>query len=315
MKKFVYALVSSAGDYYTEQAVMSMYSLRLHNPSCHITLVADEDTLESLTGKRSRIKEYADELVSVNPPSDFTPVQKSRFIKTTLRQNVRGDFMYLDNDTIVNASLEDLDAQEYEMGAVLDCHSTYEHNGQLRKYLAGTGQRAWDYNRYFNGGVWVARDTERVCGFFRDWHRLWNEDREKYGISIDQPSFARANIANGCFISEISGVYNCQITIPGSRKYLLGARVLHYFAEVDFYYPLKDRGVFESVRENGICGEVKYMIENPVLSWLEKVRIIGGEELRIYDSPMVVLGRKLSRDCVWTNKVAQLLYRLFGFTI
>ena len=115
--KFVYALISSEKDYYVEQAAISMHTLRAYNPGCHITLVANDDTLDTLTGNRSLIKNYVDEYVSVNPPAEFTPTQKNRFLKTTLRQNVEGDFLYVDNDTVITGSLKELDDLEEE----IDC--------------------------------------------------------------------------------------------------------------------------------------------------------------------------------------------------
>ena len=100
--KFVYALISCEKDYYAEQALISMYTLRLHNRDAHITWVADEETLKSLEkGNRHPIKDFVDEYVTVNPPTGCTPTQKSRFIKTSLRQNVEGDFLYLDNETVI----------------------------------------------------------------------------------------------------------------------------------------------------------------------------------------------------------------------
>ena len=314
--KFVYALISSGKDYYTEQAVISMHSLRLHNPDCHITLVTDEATLNTFTDNRSLIKNYVTEMITLDVPADFTPTQKSRYIKTSLRQNVKGDFMYLDNDTVVTASLAELQQLECEMGAILDCHGMAGRNGQLKQYLEHTGKAFWNYDYYFNGGVWYVKDTERVHRFFRDWHRIWDEERVKYGLSIDQPAFAQANVANDFLITEISGIYNCQIVASGSKKIICKAKVLHYFSEIKTdYFPLKEERILKSVRDTGINDEVAYIIENPLTALLVKSRLLGGEELRIYDSPIVILARKLSRDCRWTNRIAQCIYGLFGYRI
>lgn len=73
--------------------------------------------------------------------------------------------------------------------------------------------------------------------------------------------------------------------------------------------------MLNTIREQGITPGIEDIIQYPLASYLERCCIIGGEELRIYKSPIVVLARKLSRDFGWTNKVARLVYRLFGFHI
>lgn len=281
--KFVYALISGPEDYYTEQSLISMYSLRLHNPGCHIVLVTDNATLGTLTGNRSRIKEYVDEFVTIDAPVDFTPTQKSRFLKTSLRQNVTGNFLYLDNDTIIRSSLSELDRPDCVFAAVLDGHAVRENNIQLNKYLHATGIEPWNYRLYFNSGVWFVRDCEAVHKFFHDWHRIWNEDREKYGISIDQPAFARANIENRGIISELSGKYNCQIVIPRAKLYMFDAKIIHYFAELkeSGYFPIKQDRLLADIRENGICGETARIIEHPLLTWAEHI-IRGGKLKKVF---------------------------------
>lgn len=281
--KFVYALVSGESDYYTEQSLISMHSLRLHNPDCHIVLVSDDATFGTLTGKRSRIRAYVDEFISVNPPDDFTPVQRSRYIKTSLRQCVKGDFLYLDNDTIVRASLSGLERLDCKLAAVLDGHTTSEQNIQLNRYLYAVGMEPWDYKSYFNGGVWLARDCREVHKFFHDWHRIWDEGRRDYGINVDQPAFARANIENGCLISELSGKYNCQIVIPRAKLYMFDAKIIHYFAELkeSGYFPIKQDRLLADIRENGICGETARIIEHPLLTWAEHI-IRGGKLKKVF---------------------------------
>ena len=314
--KFVYTLVSSERDYYAEQAAVSMHSLRLHNPECHITLVTDEDTLKSLTGCRSLIKKYVSECITVNPPADFTPVQKSRYIKTSLRQNIKGDFLFIDCDTIVTGCLEACGEMYAELGAVLDCHTTAERNGQLNRYLEQTKKTFWGYNFYFNTGVLLVKDTENTHKFFDDWHRIWLEDKAKYNTSMDQPSFAQADMANNHLVREIDGRYNCQIVMAGAKRLMFDSLVVHYMSNLpEVGFPLKETNVLKQVREKGITEDISRIIRNPQMSFLESSCIIGGKELELYNSPMVILGRKLSRDFAWTNSIAKFIYRLFGFKI
>lgn len=315
--KFVYALISNADDYYAEQTLISMYSFRRHNPDACVVLVTDSATLNSLTGPRVQIKEFASEIVTVEAPAGFTPKERSRYIKTTLRQTLTGDFMYLDNDTIVTGPLNDVEKSDCEMGAVLDCHIGAQGDWQLNDYLRRTNKKHWDSDMYFNGGVFYVKDTEGSRKLFADWHEIWDRERVEYGISIDQPALAQANMKNGFFISQIDDRYNCQMVMPAAKKYMFEAKVIHYYSDSargDYFLP-KRKEWLQKVKENGISDEVKKVISNPQTVYLESSRFMGGEELRIYYSPMVILAIKLSRDFPWTNKIAKFIYRLFGFKI
>lgn len=318
--KFVYALISGNGDCYTEQTLVSIYTLRRHNPEAHIALVTDNDTIASLTGNRAQIKEYADEIIAVNLPTELSPVQRSRYIKTSLRQNVDGDFLYIDNDTIVIAPLDDLEKSDCEMAAVLDLHSTdnnsrklkeymeITHNDSLTKVMDGEGDI-----RYFNGGVLFVRDTEATHRLYADWHRIWNEERVKYGVDIDQPSFAQANIANDCLIKEMDGRYNCQISTPNAKRHLVSARIIHYFhsSQNEQFYIYE---VLKRIKMEGLTAELQKIIDSPDF-FLSGWSMLDDTERRVYELPMSVLGRKLARDYPWSNKIAKFVYRLFGFEI
>ena len=314
--KYVYALISSEKDHYTEQAVVSMHSLRFHDPDVHISLVTNNATFNTFKDKRTLIKKYVNEFIIVNPPESFTPIQQSRFLKTTLRQNVKGDFLYLDNDTIVSASLHDLESIDCEMGAVPDGHRTAECNGQMHEYFRLT-KRSWNYNLYFNGGVLLVRDTVNTHKFFGDWHRIWNEDRIQYGINIDQPALAQADLLNDCLIAELDGRYNCQVVLSGAKKYLTDAAVFHYMSDLAYFasFPLKNLKLLNQVRENGITAEIEEIMHHPLHAFLENSLILGGAELEIYKSPLMILARKRSRDHGWLNKVVRFAYRLLGYKI
>lgn len=46
--KIIYVLVSNENDCYLEQALVSIYSLRLYNPDANLLLLVDEETSLSL---------------------------------------------------------------------------------------------------------------------------------------------------------------------------------------------------------------------------------------------------------------------------
>lgn len=154
--KIVYAVVSNEKDIFLEQTLLSVYSLRLYNPEAHVILVVDEDTNKTIQGKRSEILKYITEKIIVKVPKEYTQVQKSRYLKTTLRQNIKGDFLFVDSDTIITDSLSEIDNLNIELGAVKDLHVNLDQNygcKNIIKKALSIGFNPLSNNLYFNSGV------------------------------------------------------------------------------------------------------------------------------------------------------------------
>ena len=103
--KYLYVLVSNESDYYYEQVLLSVLSLREYNPDAFIVMLVDIDTKNSLIGNRKKILNVIDKLEVV----DLSHLQdnkiKSRWLKTTMNKYINGDFLYIDCDTIITQSL------------------------------------------------------------------------------------------------------------------------------------------------------------------------------------------------------------------
>ena len=90
----VYVITSSFDDTYLEQMYFSMYSLRMYNPMVNIIIVCDTSTAQSFIVNRKKLMEIANEVIPVEVPTQFNNMQKSRFLKTSLRKYISGDFLY-----------------------------------------------------------------------------------------------------------------------------------------------------------------------------------------------------------------------------
>ena len=64
--KIVYVVASDETDFYLEQTLLSVFSLRKHNPDAYVELVVDQDTDTTITGKKGEILKYVDNKVVVN---------------------------------------------------------------------------------------------------------------------------------------------------------------------------------------------------------------------------------------------------------
>lgn len=318
MFKVVYSLISDFNDYYTEQALLSMYSLRMHNPTLSITLVADTYTWQNLQGTRKRILEYIDERVVVDVPLNMTRVQKSRFLKTSLRSLVNGDFLYLDNDTIVIDNLLELQNFAGDIGGVPDHHSKTPNVYQISLYLDITRKSNWLIgNNYYNGGVLFVRDSSKAKRLFDLWHKIWLDDCNKFGVDFDQASLNTANAKCGNTISELDGIYNVQILKSESFRYLFRPKIIHYYynASERNFFIMSKKDILEKIRDHGVTTQIEKLINDWFISIVKHCHYLTPMDGTYFNKPMYVLGCKLARDYPWTNIIARLLYRLMGYRI
>ena len=321
--KYVYAVVSGKEDYYAEQALVSMYSLRLYNPGCHIVLATDDETLSMLRDIHSPIGTYVSECVTINAPSGFTHVQRSRYVKTLIRKYIKGDFLYLDSDTVITDSLKALENFEGDVAATLFRHIKTWEKGVLPDRLLEFYEKTkieekLDFSFFCNGGVVFCKDTPVGHQLFETWHKYWLESSTKYGYDFDQVNLWRANASMGNVMVELNGIYNCQLIYKEKAiGYMGDCKVFHYqiTSNDSIAIPFKNPAILEEIRHNGITPKIEEMAKNVKLNYLRKIVLLSGNALEIYNSPVVVLGRKISRDYKWTNKVVRFVYKFFGYEL
>ena len=253
--QIVYALVSSEKDIYYEQTLLSVFTLRHFNPDAKTTLVVDSETANNLNGPRSEIREYIDNVIVVKTPSELNPLQQSRYLKTTLRNTIEGDFFYIDGDTIICGSLEGLDRIQADIAAVPDAHGIaslspwYKSQSERVKKLFGV--EIVPNSFYYNSGGIYVKDSKEARTFFEQWNKNWNISVEK-GCSLDQPAFYYTDQQSGNLICRLDDIYNCQISC--SFTYFHPSVVIHYWgssanesntyewARKSFYMKIKKEG-------------------------------------------------------------------------
>ena len=228
---FVYVIVSGGKDTYLEQTILSIESLKRTNPQGRVTVLVDQGTAQTLEGRRHKLYDTADRVKVVECPASYNNKLRSRYLKTTMYHHMEGDFVYIDGDTLVCGDLREV-VGDYDVGGVPDCHypfSQHPNKNHFAKQIGYCGYRVYG-DRYINSGFMVVRRGEKAEAFFRLWEQLWKEGLT-HGVSQDQPSLNEANYRMGGIIHELSGVWNCQLTMYGSWiQYLLEAKMLHYFA-------------------------------------------------------------------------------------
>lgn len=284
--KIVYTVVGGDCDIYLPQTMVAAYTARKYNPAANIIVVTDYATSSVINAKLPAIKDYINDVVVVDVPTELNNMQRSRYLKTTLRQHIKGDFLYIDTDTVVTRELSEVDNLNVEIGAVLDRHTQIgEHTfyKKIENDISIVGLSISNLrNCYYNGGVIYVKDTPLTHKLYDLWHKYWNESR-KQGKSIDQPALAKANIDCNYPIQELSGIWNCQLS-DNFVNYLANAKILHYFASGNSSpFLLYDNDIFKSILE-------KEQIPDALILSLEKSKeffvknhlIVYGEDMWFY---------------------------------
>lgn len=285
--KILYILVNSETGFYLEQTYVSMLSLKHVMPNANISLIVDCETDKSSNSFFKAIKQLISEYKVVSIDKSLPPIAKSRFLKTTMRQNIEGDFLYVDSDTIWASPINEEDFT-FDIMGVLDGNCLLKDNPVL-DYIQSVRKKT-GFNPesiyYINGGVLYSKDSEFSHNFFKKWHDYWVES-SKSGCFVDQPSL-------NALISEISspeivhlpGTYNAQITF--SWDFFFNAKIIHYFTysiengkDFEEPYLLKNKEFWQKVSQTGITAEIQEIIKNPLKAFQKGILIIGEKEAKL----------------------------------
>lgn len=313
--KFVYVLISDESDYYTEEVLVSMLSLKKHTPSANIVLVTDSTTMVSLGKRDSLVIKTVNDIYIADVPENFNKKCRSRYLKTSLPDYLNYDFLYIDSDTVINGNLFDVEKYDFEIGAVFDRHDNGESNTYMKNSLINSNIEDIDKLVFYNGGVIFARNTSNTKRFFKDWHSLWLKFHETSEMENDQISLLKANQMHNNIIQPLPGIYNCQLPFQNSTKYLIKAKILHYLADYKerLCYPLEDKTFLAKIRNNGIIPQVEEILENPIEIYLKDKYILTAKEKKLDESHVVILGKELSRYYPWINKLALGCLKFWAF--
>lgn len=303
--KIVYVLVSSDADIYYEQALLSVWSARYHNPTAHIAVVMDDRTAIRIDAAQSELLRYIDEKIVIDFDAEVSGKLRSRALKTTLRNLIQGDYLFIDADTIICGSLDDIDKFTMLVGAVLDGHQRYDEN--FHHHLA----QAVDWldcdvangMLYFNSGVMYVKDTPETHAFYDAWHEVYNRIQND-GHYFDQPSLFEV-CQKHPIVEEIDGMYNCQMFL-GGLPFLSDARIIHTFndlglaqfgnpkngqrydanAPAAFYLPASTNFLLKIKEQGGLKDEDKQVALTAKRQFYGEYKLMFGQDLDFYHSAL-----------------------------
>jgi hypothetical protein len=287
--KFLYCLASSEKDTYLEEFLCSVTSLRYHNKSAFVSLLIDDLTAKSLTGFRATIKDMVDEIKVIDFPKDMPLKNRSRQLKTGSRSLIEGDFLYVDCDTVICSEIHQNELPDCEIGAVLDAHMTfgkYLQNGlfvkDFLKKFSKFGFTIPVNDKFFNGGLFFVKDTQRTRDFFKSWQEL-QALYSSGGFAYDQPALCQTNIKFDFMITELSGVWNSLFIYD--INYIHNAKIMHFYASAKTrepktqVHPLMEIWFYEKIKaEQKINEEQLQIVLNPKENFYPNTQPIGLEQ-------------------------------------
>lgn len=307
--QLVYVLVSSEKDIYLEQAYVSMYSAKYYMPDVRIILLVDELTNASFTGIRKEEVKYADEIKIIETPEGMNAKNRSRYIKTNLRNYVEGYILYVDVDTIIVKPLYEVLETDADIAGCYDTHCVdFKENPYYIKDVISC--RTFDFPiedeaHFFNGGIAYSKDTEVAHKFYTLWHKNMAES-VKRGMTQDQPSLIYTNYMMGHVMKPLGDVWNCQLKF--GIKYLKDAKIVHYLCtnksknkERQFFI-LNDERVLLQIKQTGIIPEdVIKTVKDPFYGLSPFCLCLAGDDVYFFGSYLCRAARSIYNKDVFSK--------------
>lgn len=307
--KILYVLVSSESDFYYEQALISMMSAKYQMPNCTISLLTEQETDNGLKGSRSLINEYISEKKVIDLDSSLSPMQKSRWLKTSMRELVKGDFLYVDVDTVFAAPIDETILTTDIMG-VPDGNCTLKKH-PMKWFIEDNLKKVHFENTldyHINSGVLFFKDTPIGHKFAQRWHERWIECCKKE-IFIDQTALHQTIVDSGKKIGLLPDCMNAQF--GRNINTLANGIILHYYSSWNNNssytpaYKFLKQDWLNRFRANSTSNEFKKLIYNPKSAFDTSTLVIGREFNQWYNSQSIQLLANLHQS---SDKADQRLY-------
>lgn len=298
--KIVYCLVSDNEDYYYEQLLISLCSLRKHNPNAIVEIVCDNDTFATLHDTRSTIYDYNIIVTPVDTPHNWVKIEKSRYLKTNLRKLTKGDYLFIDTDTVICSSLNFIDNFAFDIAAVRDSHverplpKHSQSRNESESWIWGEAKKSninieglW----HLNSGVMYVKDVKVAYELYTKWAERYSI-LLKCGVQVDQLALLLSNNEMNNVISLLDPKMNCQVLVEEGRKRVKDAAIIHYF-------PGKQRTILSSpwimdpVKYTGrINPSIQRIIDEPQKFFKGLSKVVVNEEASLLNTPSLFASYK-----------------------
>ena len=326
--QIVYVLVANEKNLYLEEMWVSIFSLRRHHPEATVKVLVDMETKEYLS-RFTQLTSMIDETVVVQTPAEYNAKQRSRQIKTTIRNVLKGDYIFIDTDTVICKPLDGIVEDIAEMKDFKGIAAVREGHVTMKDTLfppTGTVKRIFDIDisqspLMTNSGVMFVADIPFTHEFYKRWNENWKRSCFEKGNSQDQPSLYATDCQYGYVIRELSGIYNAQVAM--SLKYYADAVILHWwhmdFIEDQSFSPYFSLEIYQNLKKAGeITPQIEDLIINAKQSFVSPTMPVGKEHILFLFSPAGKIFNRIYKEggaASWLMlKMAKWLERIHHYT-
>lgn len=319
--KIVYIITSSGKDLYVEQGLMSIWSCKYFNPEANITIVADSDTKPYLE-KYTEFKELVSEFIYKVFENNCSNAIRSRILKTTLRDIIKGDFLFVDTDTIFCNSVAEIDNFNYDVALVGDLHAKNLESSPMKEDIIDKFKKIYKQDtaiqsNYFNSGVIFVKDTAKAHSVYKEWHNNWLV-AQRNGQHYDQIPLLKVSNDHPDWINFIPDEYNvqCLVTI----KYLYMGKILHFFNFLSkedgiLSHPFYNKKYYDKIKINKKIPEsIKDDILNVKSLFHQNTFVVGPEEISFWISQQIRIIKKVNKKPFLKSLLNLILKIMYKFT-
>ncbi len=294
----LYVLTSTDKDLYLEELWVSLFSLHHFNKEVVVKVISDKKTVERIKAIPA-LANLITELHPVDVPKEYPSKEKSRYIKTNIRNLVQGDFLFIDTDTVICGSLEEIDSLPVKnIGMVPELHGPFKEHLTYEYTVADTkrifGVDASDSPYWFNSGCMLVRDNAFTHEFFEKWQENWKYSAFQKGNSSDQRALLKTDHDYGYVIECIPNVYNAQVAM--SIKWFYEAKIIHfwhfrkYFTPNMDFSPFFNHQIYRDIKEYGmLTNTIQHQILNCKSSFRNDSMICGIDEIKLVMHPIATI--------------------------
>ena len=250
--KIIYVITSAGRDAYTAMTRVSVASLRMTNPGAKVVVACDAETDRAVQASHDPLLDEVDEWLAFETAPGEAAF-RNRFLKTSLRERISGEYLFLDSDTIVRDDLATVFRMPGDLAAAPN-HSRENVSGQIWEGdVATLAEMGWttDPVLYVNGGVMRVSDSDGARRFYRLWHEKWLASYQQLRKHNDQPGLNAAIWETQIACARLPVRYNAQIgAYPVAMR---DAAVWHYNASLEWQnYSHIDELIQQAVRSDSV---------------------------------------------------------------
>jgi len=191
-------------------AWLSVQCLRRLHPNWRVVVLTDCIVTDAVSPMLKKICGCADEVIHREISLENVSL-RSRWLKTSMRSLISGDFLFIDCDAFPLSPLDKLVTYRSQVCAALDLNlppRQFSLHPQIKKIYDDLG---WHVPaRYFNSGVMFWPDTAEAAALGERWHQLWKKSIE-IGCTQDQPSLNVAIEDLGTNVEVLPRRYNAMV--------------------------------------------------------------------------------------------------------